>query len=94
METVRFDLEARKDFLSKVDDLAPEYQSDRSCSSPTLLFGILLKGGVQLTPDSLFAFARISLLHTATALQGMGARLEIVAISRTAGARVADAAMG
>ncbi|MBB4923451.1 hypothetical protein [Kitasatospora kifunensis] len=32
--------------------------------------------------DSLFAFAQVSLLYTATALQGMGAKLEIVSIGR------------
>ncbi|CAM5606618.1 hypothetical protein SAVIM338S_05531 [Streptomyces avidinii] len=83
IETVRFDSEARKDFLSKLDELDPAHPLDRSFGSPTLVFGILLKEGETLTPDSLFAFAQISLLHTATALQGMGARLEIVSISRT-----------
>ncbi|MFI6093466.1 DUF6119 family protein [Streptomyces sp. NPDC051218] len=94
IETVRFDLEARKDFLSKVDELAPGHPLDRSLSAPTLVFGILLKDGAELTPESLFAFAKVSLLHTATALQGMGARLEIVSLSRTAKTGAADAAMG
>jgi len=43
----------------------------------------MLKDGVPLTSKSLFAFAKVSLLHAATALQGMGARLEIVSISST-----------
>ena len=33
---------------------------------------------------SLFAFAKVSLLHAATSLRGMGARLEIVPIVRPA----------
>ncbi|MFE6978226.1 DUF6119 family protein [Streptomyces sp. NPDC057682] len=94
IETVRFDLQARKDFLSKVDKLSPRHALDRSFSSPTLVFGILLKNGAELTPDSLFAFAKISLLHTATALEGMGARLEVVSISRTAETGMARATTG
>ncbi|WP_432931959.1 DUF6119 family protein [Microbispora sp. CA-135349] len=83
IETLRYDIEARKKFLAKLDKLAPGHPLDTSFSSPTLVFGILLKDGEPVTPDSLFAFAKVSLLHTATALEGMGARLEIVSISRT-----------
>jgi uncharacterized protein (TIGR04141 family) len=83
IETLRYDLEARNKFLAKLDRLAPGHHLDTSFSSPTLVFGILLKDGVPLTPKSLFAFAKVSLLHTATALEGMGVRLEIVSISRT-----------
>ncbi|WP_240777549.1 DUF6119 family protein [Nonomuraea basaltis] len=83
IETLRYDLEAREKFLAKLDALAPGHPLDASFSSPTLVYGILLKDGVPLTPKSLFAFAKVSLLHTATALEGMGARLEIVSISRT-----------
>jgi uncharacterized protein (TIGR04141 family) len=83
METLRYDLEAREKFLAKLDKLAPGHPLDTSFSSPTLVYGILLKDGVPLTPESLFAFAKVSLLHTATALEGMGTRLEIVSISRT-----------
>jgi hypothetical protein len=56
---------------------------DTSFSTPVLVFGILLKDGSPVTVNSLFAFAKISLLHTAAMVEGMGARLEIVSISRT-----------
>ncbi|MGH3919962.1 MAG: hypothetical protein ACRDSG_13155 [Pseudonocardiaceae bacterium] len=46
-------------------------------------FGDAALDGVPLISTSLFAFAKVSLLHAATALQGMGARLEVVSISRT-----------
>lgn len=82
IETLRYDLEARDKFLAKLDRLAPDHSLDASFSSPTLVYAILLKDGVPLTPDTLFAFAKVSLLHAATALQGMGARLEIVSIAR------------
>lgn len=83
IETLRYDLEAREKFLAKLDRLAPGHPLDTSFRSPTLVYGILLKDGVHLNPESLFAFAKVSLLHTATAMEGMGARLEIVSISRT-----------
>jgi uncharacterized protein (TIGR04141 family) len=51
-------------------------------SAPTVVFAILLKGGKPITVDSLFAFAQVSLLQAATALQGMGATVEVVAITR------------
>ncbi|MFC4056082.1 DUF6119 family protein [Actinomadura syzygii] len=84
IETLRYDLEARKKFLAKLDKLAPEHNLDTSFSSPTVVYAILLKGGVPVTSESLFAFAKVSLLNTATALEGMGAHVEVVSISRTA----------
>ncbi|MFI6498905.1 DUF6119 family protein [Nonomuraea typhae] len=83
METLRFDTEAQEKFLTKVDELAPGHPLDRTFRSLTLVYGILLKDGALLTPDSLFAFAKVSLLHAVTALEGMGVRVEIVSISRT-----------
>jgi len=83
IETLRYDREAREKFLAKLEQLAPGHPVDGSFRTPILVFGILLKDGIPITVDSLFAFAKISLLHTATMLEGMGARLEIVSISRT-----------
>jgi hypothetical protein len=64
-------------------ELAPGQAIDTSFRTPVLVFGILLKNGVRVTANSLFAFAKISLVHTDTMVEGMGARLEIVSISRT-----------
>ncbi|GAA3550379.1 hypothetical protein GCM10022419_033260 [Nonomuraea rosea] len=83
METLRFDTEAQEKFLAKVDELAPGHALDRTFRSLTLVYGILLKDGVLLTSGSLFSFAKVSLLHAVTALEGMGVRVEIVPISRT-----------
>lgn len=83
IETLRYDREARKKFLAKLQQLAPGHPLDRSFSTPVLVLGIMLKDGIPVTVNSLFAFAKISLLHTATMMEGMGARLEIVSISRT-----------
>lgn len=79
VETLRFDPEAREKFLAKVP---PDHPVRRSLRTPTVVFGIMLKDGVPLTVDSLFAFAKVSLLNAATALQGMGCQLEIVSIAR------------
>jgi uncharacterized protein (TIGR04141 family) len=83
IETLRLDREIREKFLAKLKDLAPDHPVDKSFATPVLVLGILLKDGVPITADSLFAFAKISLLHTATMLEGMGAVLEVVSISRT-----------
>lgn len=83
IETLRYDHEAREKFLAKLQERAPDRPLDTSFSTPVLVFGIMLRDGIPVTVDSLFAFAKISLLHTATMVEGMGARLEIVSISRT-----------
>ncbi|MFC5824244.1 DUF6119 family protein [Nonomuraea insulae] len=83
METLRFDTEAQEKFLAKVDELAPGHPLDRTFRSLTLIYGILLKDWVPLTPGSLLAFAKVSLLHAVTALEVMGVRVEIISISRT-----------
>jgi uncharacterized protein (TIGR04141 family) len=83
IETLRYDREARTKFLDKLDHLAPGHPLDPALNSPTLVYAIMLKDGVPLTSQSLFAFAKVSLLHAATALHGMGVRVEIAPISRT-----------
>ncbi|APU14107.1 MULTISPECIES: DUF6119 family protein [Actinoalloteichus] len=83
IETLRYDTEVRTKFVAKLDTLAPGHPVDRSFRSPTLVYGILLKDGVALTSESLFSFAKVALLQTATALQGMGVNLQVVSISRT-----------
>jgi uncharacterized protein (TIGR04141 family) len=82
IETLRYDLDARQKFLDKVEALAPGHPVDPSFRSPTLVYGIMLKDGTPLTPDTLFSFAKVSLLHAATSLQGMGVHLEIASIAR------------
>lgn len=78
VETLRFDTEARTKLVEK---LPADHPVDRTFRAPTVVYGVRLKGGQPLTTGSLFAFAKVSLLQAATALEGMGARLEIVSIS-------------
>jgi uncharacterized protein (TIGR04141 family) len=96
IETLRYDHEARDKFLVKLQQLAPGHPLDTSFSRPVLIFGIMLKDGISVTVDSLFAFAKISLLHTATVVEGMGTRLEIISISRTqpSGTEIAKLPLG
>ncbi|MGH3569941.1 MAG: DUF6119 family protein [Pseudonocardia sp.] len=79
VETLRFDSDARAQL---VDKIPADHPVDRTFRAPTVVYAVLLKDGVPLTANSLFAFAKVSLLQAATALEGMGARLEIVSIER------------
>ncbi|MEV4870678.1 DUF6119 family protein [Streptomyces syringium] len=81
IETLRYDAEVREKFLARVAELRPYQPAEDILATPTVVLAIRLKHGVPLTADSLFAFAQVSLLQTAVALQGMGARVEIVTIN-------------
>jgi uncharacterized protein (TIGR04141 family) len=45
IETLRYDREAREKFLDKLRHLAPGHPLETSFSTPTLVFGIMLKDG-------------------------------------------------
>ncbi len=83
VETLRLNRDVQKKFAAKIDEIAPGHPVGMLSSEPVVVLGIMLKDGLPITADSMFAFAKISLLHTETALAGMGVRLEIVSISRT-----------
>ena len=73
--------EARKKFLDKLNELDSERPTP-NLEKPVVVLGILLKEGEQVTADSLFSFAQITLLHAENMLKGQGATLEVVSISR------------
>ncbi len=79
VETLRRDSGARTEFVAMLPD---DHPADRGFATPTVVYGVLLKNGLPLTADSLFAFAKVSLLQAVTALEGMGARVEVVSITR------------
>jgi hypothetical protein len=56
IETLRHDREAGTKFLDKLDHLAPGHPLDLALSSLTVVYAIMLKDGVPLTRESLFAF--------------------------------------
>ena len=78
-ETLKLDAEARQKFVEKLPD---EHPADRRFRNPAVVLGVLLKDGVAVSPKSLFAFAKVQLLHTATSIEGMGGRLQVVSIAR------------
>ncbi|MFE3659703.1 DUF6119 family protein [Streptomyces sp. NPDC059165] len=82
IETLRYDAAVRQKFLARLAETRSGDSFMDALSAPTVVFAILLKGGKPITVDSLFAFAQVSLLQAATALQGMGATVEVVAITR------------
>jgi uncharacterized protein (TIGR04141 family) len=82
IETLRYDADVRQKFLARLAETRSSDSFMDALSAPTVVFAILLKGGKPITVDSLFAFAQVSLLQAATALQGMGATVEVVAITR------------
>ncbi|MCX5210078.1 TIGR04141 family sporadically distributed protein [Kitasatospora sp. NBC_00240] len=53
-----------------------------------VVFAIALKTGAELTPDSLFTVSKISLLHTARALQNLGVEVHIQGIDYRARAGI------
>lgn len=81
VETLKYDDEARPKFFAKLNELAPDHPVPNP-NKAVVVLGILLKEGEQVTADSLFSFAQITLLHTENMLKGLGATLEVVSISR------------
>jgi uncharacterized protein (TIGR04141 family) len=82
METLRLDREVREKFLAQLAKSDPGRVSSDMPANPTVVFAILLKDGVELSADTLFPFAQVSLLQSVRQLQTMGASVEIVSIKR------------
>ncbi len=62
--------EAQEKFASKVKELSGGKRHLPQPYTPTkALFGILLKNGKTLTPDTLFPFSQVTLAQTARELQ-------------------------
>ncbi|HEX5567016.1 MAG TPA: DUF6119 family protein [Streptomyces sp.] len=82
VETLRLDRKVREKFLARVSEAHSGRRAEEVMDNLTVVFAILLKGGIPITVESFFAFAQVSLLQTARELQAMGARVEVVAIRR------------
>ncbi|MFF3391711.1 DUF6119 family protein [Streptomyces sp. NPDC002669] len=80
VEALRYDVEVREKFLGRVAELRPNSSPEDILATPTVVLAIRLKYGVPITADSLFAFSQVTLLQTALALQGMGAKAEVVPV--------------
>ena len=79
-KALRYDVEVREQFLARVAELRPDLRPEDILATPTVVLAIRLKYGVPITAESLFAFSQVSLLQTDVALQGMGAKVEVVPI--------------
>ncbi|WCN07388.1 TIGR04141 family sporadically distributed protein (plasmid) [Streptomyces sp. M92] len=82
VETLRTDLEVREKFRAQVAARAGGHSVPEDLGGLRVVFGILLKEGRDITVDSLFAFAQVSLLNAARRLRAMQAEVEVIPILR------------
>jgi uncharacterized protein (TIGR04141 family) len=80
VETLRSDAQARTKFLEQVAAHTPGHRLLEDFGTLRVVFGILLKEGKEITIDSLFAFAQVSLIQAARRSRAMNADVEIIAI--------------
>lgn len=78
VEALRYDNDVRDKFLAAVAARGLHHSVEDILVTPTVVLAIRLKKGTPITADSLFPFAQVILLQTVVALQGMGARVEIL----------------
>lgn len=82
VEALRNDPKVRRKFLDLLERHVPNHPVAEDLGALTLVYGILLKDGQEITVDSLFAFAQVSLLEAVRRLRAMNARVEVVTIGR------------
>ncbi|WP_416486101.1 DUF6119 family protein [Streptomyces sp. CL12] len=82
VETLRSDEAIRSAFLKQVADRTPDHRLLSDFGTLKVVLAILLKDGKEITVDSLFAFAQVSLLQSARRLRAMNAEVEVVAVRR------------
>ena len=82
VEALRSDTAVRTKFLAQVATHTPDHRLLQDFGSLRVVFGILLKEGEEITVDSLFAFAQVSLLQAVRRLRAMNAEVEIARILR------------
>jgi uncharacterized protein (TIGR04141 family) len=82
VETLRSDEAIRSEFLRQVANRAPGHRLLSDFGTLKVVLAILLKDGKEITVDSLFAFAQVSLLQSARRLRAMNAEVEVCAIRR------------
>lgn len=82
VETLRSDEAIRSAYLKQVADRAPDHRLLSDFGTLKVVLAMLLKDGQEITVDSLFAFAQVSLLQSARRLRAMNAEVEVIAIRR------------
>lgn len=80
VQALQHDPEAKARFMKKIakavngPDLPADFRPQK------VVLAILLKNGTELTADTLFPFAQVALVHTATVLEGWGVTVEVVGV--------------
>ncbi|WP_323375507.1 DUF6119 family protein [Streptomyces alkaliterrae] len=69
MQTLRKSPEARERFAEKVTTARKERKLPEGFRPSKALFAILLKGGTDLTADTLFPLSQVTLMQTARTLE-------------------------
>lgn len=75
--------EVRERFASKVYDVSGRV-IPKDFKPKRVVFAILLKQGVEITPDTLFAFSQVALAQTVKLLEEWGVDVEVVGINMAA----------
>jgi uncharacterized protein (TIGR04141 family) len=82
MQTFANSADARADFVAKVSQHTKGRTLPADFLPKKIIFGILLKGGKQLTADTLFPFSQVALAYTARELQARyQATVEVIGIN-------------
>ncbi|WP_051760598.1 TIGR04141 family sporadically distributed protein [Herbidospora cretacea] len=80
VQALKYDAEALAGFRDKVAAAPGGRVLPAGFQPKKVVLGILLKDGAELTADTLFPFAQVALLHTATVLRSWGVEIEVVGI--------------
>ncbi|MET9683956.1 DUF6119 family protein [Streptomyces coeruleorubidus] len=88
-DALRFDAEARAEFIKRVRQQHPEHPAAEGFSPTKVVFAISLKSGKTLTSGNLFTFAQVSLLQAARALRAQGVEVAVVGIPSVSSTRTA-----
>ncbi|MFC4016213.1 DUF6119 family protein [Nonomuraea purpurea] len=80
VQALQHDSETLAGFRKKVAQAPGGWQLPEGFQPKKVVLAILLKDGTELTADTLFPFAQVALLHTATVLRAWGVAIEVVGI--------------
>ncbi|MEE1927599.1 TIGR04141 family sporadically distributed protein [Streptomyces sp. TRM 70351] len=84
VQTLLHSPEAVEEFARKVAAARPGQALPDGFRPSKVVFAILLKGGTELTADTLFPFSQVTLVQTARMLEAWGVAVEVIGIQATA----------
>ncbi|MEV0590857.1 TIGR04141 family sporadically distributed protein [Nonomuraea cavernae] len=80
VQALQHDPEAVAGFRERVAQAPGGWSLPEGFQPKRVVLAILLKDGTELTADTLFPFAQVALLHTATVLRAWGVTIEVVGV--------------